>query len=87
MAVPASFDESNSVLSAPLGMEEKVEPLSVWLGFTDPPEYQQPVVLSCWKLTAEELAEVNRTGRVWLWIWGATMPPAVVNGTHPFQKD
>jgi hypothetical protein len=42
-----------------------------------------PVVISCWKLTAEELEEINSTGRIWLMVSGETMPPAVVSGTKP----
>jgi hypothetical protein len=43
-----------------------------------------PVLLSCWKLTREELDEINRTGRVWLGIIGRSMPPVLVSGCNPF---
>ena len=42
-----------------------------------------PVVVSCWKMTAEELAEINRTGRVWLVVWGVTQPPVSLCGEKP----
>ena len=45
----------------------------------------QPVVVSCFKMTAEELAEVNKTGRVWLIVYGHTMPPVILDGESPFQ--
>ena len=81
MAEPASFDESNAVLDRPQGMtDEECAPLSVCRA-TTPEGY--PVVVSCWKLTREELDEINRTGRVWLMLWGVTMPPAYVTGTKP----
>jgi hypothetical protein len=84
MAVPASFAESNLVLDSPPGMTpDECEPLSVLRTRTPS---GQAVVISCWKLTAEELAEINRTGRVWLGILGHTMPPAWIDGTVPFQK-
>lgn len=80
---PASFDESNCVLSRPPQMDdEQCAPLSVCrTADTD----GQPVVVSCWKCTQEELEEINRTGRVWLMLWGETMPPAAVIGIKPFK--
>jgi len=45
----------------------------------------QTVVVSCWKVTAEELAEIQRTGRVWLMVWGVTMPPVALCGVKPIE--
>lgn len=42
-----------------------------------------PCVVSCWKLTRQELDEVNRTGRVWLIVLGRTMPPVAIDGVKP----
>lgn len=79
MAVPTSFDESNHVLDPPPGVQvEACAPLSV---FVDGKH-----VISCWKLTQAELDEVNRTGRIWLWLWGKTMPPAYVSPDYPFKQ-
>lgn len=65
--VPTSFSESNLVLSRPPDMTaEQCEPLSV---FADGKQ-----VISCWKLTADELKEFQRTGRIWLVVFGETMP-------------
>lgn len=82
MAFPAGFDEANGILDKPLGMNyDECECLSVLRA-----NYGNgtPVVISCWKLTLEEMAEVQRTGRVWLAIYGVTMPPAIVHGVKPF---
>lgn len=82
MAVPASFDESNAYLSRPASMtEDECDPLSI--AHVEANGIEQ--VVSCWKLTADELAEVNRTGRVWLGICGVTMPPAWISGVSPFE--
>jgi hypothetical protein len=82
MAFPTNFDESNCVLDAPPGMsEDQCAPLCVLRAVAS---NGVPVVISCWKLTPEELVEINRTGRVWLSILGVTMPPAVILGTKPF---
>lgn len=89
MAFPTSFAESNGFLASAPGDEELVGPLSIWRGVAVPVEDNAAgtgliTVISCWKLTAEELAEVNRTGRIWLGICGDTMPPAWVSGSKPF---
>lgn len=82
MAFPASFDESNAVLGRPKGMtDDECTPLSVLI---TEDTAEQPVVVSCWKLTAEEMAEIQRTGRIWLGIYGQTMPPVWVVGERPF---
>lgn len=82
MAYPASFDESNAVLGRPPGMtDEECSPLSILRTLTAD---GQPIVVSCWKLTADEMDEVKRTGRVWLGIHGETMPPAWIAGQKPF---
>lgn len=81
--VPASFHESNDVLDRPVDMtDEQCEPLSIMRARTMD---DVPVLVSCWKLTPEELAEVNRTGRVWLVVCGETMPPVILDGRKPFQ--
>lgn len=81
MGFPCSFEESNGVLGRPAAMsDDECGPLAVAHCVQD----GYPVVVSCFKLTAEELAEVNRTGRIWLGIVGETMPPAWVSGHKPF---
>lgn len=80
----SAFDEETGVLDPPPGVSnEDCASLSVWQG-----ELSDGVrgVISCWKPSPEEMAEIQRTGRVWLLIWGRTMPPAYVSGTYPFVK-
>jgi hypothetical protein len=80
-----AFDEENAVLDAPAGMTpEQCEPLSVWRGND---ESGAPVVISCWKPTAEEWEEMRRTGRVWIIVHGLSMPPLVPVGSSPFRRD
>jgi hypothetical protein len=79
---PASFDESNAVLARPNNMtDDECSPLVVFKGQNI---NGHEVVVSCWKATPEELAEINRTGRVWLVIAGETMQPAILAGYKPF---
>lgn len=83
MAEACGFDEANTSLGPPAGMtEDQVQTLRVLRAVHAD---GQPVVISCFKLTAEELAEVNRTGRVWLGVLGTSMPPVWVLGTKPFE--
>lgn len=83
--IAASFDESNLVLNSPPDMNcDECQPLSVFRGFN---KSQTPVVISCWKITKEELEEIQRTGRVWLTVIGETMPPALVSGISPWNTE
>lgn len=43
------------------------------------------VVVSCWKVTKDELELIQKTGRVWLMVWGQTMPPVALMGERPFD--
>ncbi len=80
---PTSFAESNRALGRPRDMtEEQCEPLSVYVGVRSD---ELPVVISCWKLTPEELEEINRTGRVWLHVIGRSMPPVILQVETPFK--
>lgn len=76
-----SFAESDAVLARPADLSEaECNPLAICRGMLN----NLPVVISCHKATAEELAEINRTGRVWLVVVGLTMPPVILSGTSPF---
>jgi hypothetical protein len=82
--IPTSFDESNHVLDKPKDMaREQCDALSVFVGQT---QDGLPVVISCWKLTKEELEQINKTGRVWLWVYGAGMPPVSLTVENPFKS-
>lgn len=84
MAVACGFEESNGVLSKPEDLtHDQCDALQVWRGEADD---GLPYVISCWKLTKEELEEVNKTGRIWLYIIGGTMPPASVGGKYPWSE-
>jgi len=79
---PASFDQSNSVLSPPPGVgDDKCQSLCVWRGENS---VGTPVVISCWKVTKEELDMWQRTGRVWLSVVGTTVPPVALFVQSPF---
>jgi len=72
MADPVGFEGADFTFTAPPGHEDTVRDLHV-AKFDDHS-------VSCWRLTPEELEEVNRTGVVWLKIAGHSMPPVYVSG-------
>lgn len=41
--------------------------------------------VSCWELTDAEVAEIVRTKRAWLHVWGMQHPPVCVSGHDPFS--
>ena len=81
--VPTSFSEANWVLDPPEDLDsETCESLSVMKAET---EGGYPIIISCWKLTKEELEWINQTGRVWLTVMGETMPPVELRAACPAQ--
>lgn len=80
---PVSFDRETGYFDPPRDMPaDECEPLPVYVGkMTD----GRRVIISCFKMTPEELAEVNRTGRVWLIVQGRDMPVVSIDGLDPFK--
>lgn len=71
MGEPVSFPGQNTVLRSPPGQEDTVSELYTFTnGYCS---------VSCWRLSPEELAEINRTGMVFISIFsGRTQPPIFV---------
>ncbi len=73
MAQAIDFCGSNKRLVPAPGTEDMVGNLHVHTNGRE--------VISCWKLTPEELAHVNRTGEIWLSVAsGKTAPPVYIAG-------
>jgi len=73
MGKPSAFDEANTTLLPPPGRESDVLPLPI--------RRLDGQLVSCWEVTPEEVDEIQRTGKVWLSIWGGvTHPPVYVTG-------
>jgi hypothetical protein len=71
--LPTTFKEQNFTFNKPSSMtDEECGDLDVWKG-KDSIGY--PVIISCWKLSLEDLNRINETGCVWLSITGNGMPP------------
>lgn len=76
MAEPVPFKEANVTLGAPPGSPNVLE-LSVYRG--------EGLVVSKWRLTEPEIAEIVRTGFVWVSVVGRTTPPLAVHAITPFK--
>ena len=78
---PIKFPEANKVLVAPRDMtQEECGDLPVH-------DCGNGHQISCWELDGDELMEVLKTKRVWLFVWGgATQPPVLVEGINPFKE-
>jgi hypothetical protein len=86
MATPVEFPQANDVLKPAKGTEDSVTPLPIYrqgLSFEGGVRYE-PCVVSGWKLTPEEQAEVARTGMVYVQAFGQTHPPLSIWGSSPF---
>lgn len=44
-------------------------------------------VVSAWELSAEEVADVVKSGRLWLEIRGITQPPVLLTTRCPYGED
>ena len=78
--IPASFDEANMVIDKPDCLSrDQCDPLNVFVGTLS----NMNVILSCFKVTQKELDEINRTGRVWLFVYGTQMPIVMMSGVKP----
>jgi hypothetical protein len=83
--IATGFAEENTVLSKPPELTaDECDALSVWCGSL---QNGEAAVISCWKVTAEELDAIIRTGRVWVIVLGETMPPILPTGLSPFKAD
>lgn len=70
MGAPVQFEGANMLLRAPEGAENVSNMHTFTNGMCS---------VSCWELSADELAEINRTGRIYLSVFsGRTQPPVFV---------
>ena len=83
--IATSFDESNSVMDTPEGVSpDEIIPLSVCFAFEK--NWGTPVIISCWKLTDDELKEIVKNKRIWITIMGQGMQPIYPSGITPFKE-
>ncbi len=78
--IPTRFAQCNTVMLAPPGMPNCVD-VHACRTIAD----GNPVVLTAWKPSPEELVKINLGEPIYLLLWGDTMPPAAVTADDPFQ--
>lgn len=86
MAETINFPGANVRLDAPPGLEEQVHDIVAYKGpctCGDCPEQ----VVTCWRLSPEELEQVKKTGVVWLYLMGPSMQPAYIGTDSPFHQE
>lgn len=44
-------------------------------------------IISCWKLTKEELEQINKTGVIWFSVMGQLQPPIWLGTENPFKEE
>jgi hypothetical protein len=81
MATPIEFDQQNFIFDKPESMtDEECVPLPVHkTQNTDHPQF-----ISCWQLDEKELAEVAKTGKIYLSVFGDGHQPVSIAGQTPF---
>lgn len=86
--LPTDFPERNFVYTKPKNMtDEQCSDLPVWKGpATDENGVTFPVIISKWKLSKEDLEEIQRTGVIYLSVTGDVQPPVSVFTEYPFNQ-
>lgn len=82
--IPTSFKETNQLLGA--GNNPGTGDLPIARSLMDIEGKPVPCIVSCWKLSPEELQRIQETGKVWVTIMGVSMPPIQPMAFHPFEE-
>lgn len=84
MAYPIEFTEQNAVLGSGNNPGTENLPIANCTVAVNSENPDVPFIVSCWQLSPEEIAEVQKTGRVYLGVMGKTTYPVSVIGVNPF---
>lgn len=87
--IPTDFEGSNIVFDPPEGQEKEVFSINAMVADTqNPPTPESRVTITCWKPTKEELEEITKTGRIYVWFYcGGGLIPHLVTGHHPLNSE
>jgi hypothetical protein len=81
--LPTDFEQRNFVYQKPANMtDEECMDLPVFRGVT-PDGW--PCIISKWKLSKEDLEEIQKTGAIYLSITGYGMPPVLLFTEDPWK--
>lgn len=87
--LPTTFEQQNKIYTKPEGWtDEQCSDLPVWHGQApiDDKGNMSPAIISCWKLSKEDMEEIQRTGVIWLSISSTGMPPVSLFTENPFTN-
>lgn len=87
--LPVDFTGRNKIYTKPGGWtDEQCSDLPVWEGNApiDDQGNTAPTIISCWKLSKEDLEEIQRTGVIYLSVSGTGMPPVSLFTENPFTN-
>lgn len=80
---PVDFPEANLSLGPPDGMTEaECQTIKGLRCLRD----GMPLVITCWEPTEDEWAAMRAGGKVWLTVYGLSMPPVILSGLNPFEE-
>jgi hypothetical protein len=88
--LPTTFAEHNKVYTKPESWtDEQCGDLPVWQGKApiDDKGNMAHAIISCWKLSKEDLEEIQRTGVIWLQVTTEVMVPASLYTENPFIQN
>ena len=78
MAEPVNFPEANVVFKAPIGEEEICGELPCFR------DSEQPLIVSCWQLTDEEIEELKiNGGKIFLYNHSSGIAPTALSTLGP----
>lgn len=81
--VPIKFKGANHTFSGPVGDNGEIAKLPVLAIAAH--NNQRACLVSCWELSMEELATINKTGLIWLKVMGDKTPPLSLTTFQPFE--
>lgn len=80
---PTSFKETNHLLCA--GNNPGTGDLPIARSIMTVNGRPVPCIISCWKLSPEELELIQQTGKIWISVMGMSTPPICPMVSHPFD--
>ena len=82
--LPIDFEEANFTFTKPKNMtDEECSDLRVFMGVDTE---NKPCIVSKWKLSKEDIEEINNGGYLYIQIAGHQMPPISAYTENPFAQ-
>lgn len=78
---PSNFDQSNIILNPLPGMEN-CDPIFAYHGVDHD---GNPIFITRWKLTKNEIEQLLSGKSVYLYVWGRQFPPVSLTTENPFH--